>query len=171
MNEEYARVLMQSSEIEGVGLRFFNVFGPKQRPEGPYAAAIPRFIDASLKGGEINIYGDGLQSRDFTYVDNVTGLIASIIAAPALPGRHEVYNVGAGATTTVNDTAEMVLRYTGVATIVNHVPPRKGDILHSHADVSKVAAVYGYKPGTHIEAGIRETVVWMRQYLTTESIS
>lgn len=169
MNEEYARVLIPGSGMEGVGLRFFNVFGPKQRPEGPYAAAIPRFINASLQSEGINIYGDGEQSRDFTYVDNVTGLIASILTSPTQAGRHEVYNVGAGATTTVNDTARMVLEFTGMATDVNHVPQRKGDILHSHADISRAQAAYGYRPSFHIKEGIRETVAWMREYLSKES--
>ena len=139
-----------------LGLRYFNVFGPRQDPNGPYAAVVPRFFAAVRKGEPPIIYGDGEQSRDFTYVSDVVG--ANLLAAGApMDAWGRVYNVAPGGGTKVNALAKAVIAACGMGRKPVHEPPRPGDIVHSTADASAAAAAIGFRVGVSLEEGIRRT--------------
>ncbi len=143
--------------FETVVLRYFNVFGPRQSPFSQYAAVIPRFITAIAAGEPIAIHGDGEQSRDFTYVDNV---VAATIAAAGAPGASgQVFNVAAGAPASVNRVAETIGAVLGKPVEKRFEPPRPGDIRDSWADLSAAREVLGYEPSVPLEEGLRRTAV------------
>jgi nucleoside-diphosphate-sugar epimerase len=156
MNEQLAEVFGRVFP-EGpsfVGLRYFNVYGPRQDPEGPYAAVVPRFFEAVRAGKPPVIYGDGEQSRDFTYVgDVVRANLLAASAPPAACGR--VYNVAPGSGTTVNALARAIVGACRGGPDPVHKPPRPGDILHSRADSSAAAAAFGFGAEVSLEEGIR----------------
>ena len=164
-DELYAMVFSRSYGFETVGLRYFNVFGPRQDPEGPYAAVIPRWVDALLSGAPCTIYGDGENSRDFCHVSNVVqaNLLAAL-APPEAAGR--VYNVAVGGRTTLNQLyaalRDLVAAHRPEAARAEprYLPPRPGDIAHSQADVSRAAASLGYRPGMTLEAGLGASLGW-----------
>ncbi len=156
MNEQLADIFARCYGIGLIGLRYFNVFGPRQSPTGPYAAVVPRFF-AAVRGGEAPvIYGDGEQSRDFTYVSDVVqaNLLAAGAPATAL-GR--AYNVAPGGATTVNQLASAILAACGGGPEPVHASPRAGDVLHSCADSSAAASAFGFKAAVSLEEGIRKT--------------
>jgi nucleoside-diphosphate-sugar epimerase len=154
MNEELADVFGRCYGLEFIGLRYFNVYGPRQDPNGPYAAVIPRFFSSNLKGQPAVIYGDGEQSRDFTFVADAVR--ANLLAAAAGEGAcATAYNVGGGARTTVNDLARAVREIVAGAPEPRHEPPRPGDVAHSLADLSRVGAAIGYAPTVALEEGLR----------------
>lgn len=172
MNEEIAQVYGNVYDLKAIGLRYFNVFGPRQDPEGPYAAVIPRWFNAMIQGASPVIYGDGSTSRDFCYVANVVQ--ANILAA--LAGDKEegspwgqIYNVACGDRTTLKDLFEMIkeaAKERGVD--VSDIPPtyedfRPGDITHSLADVAKAKALLGYSPSHDIRRGLTEAAEWYLQ--------
>jgi len=162
--EQYARVFASLYGIETLNLRYFNVFGPGQLPEGPYAAAIPRFIHAALTGRPVNIFGDGEQTRDFCYVDNAVS--ANLLAAAStrkLAG--EVVNVAGGRSVTLNDLVREISRALGKPLDVRHVEPRAGDVRHSLADVSRARDLIGYEPKVEWERGVRPTIEFLREFL------
>ncbi len=142
-------------DINTVALRYFNIFGPGQDPEGEYAAVIPKFIHLMLNGEQPTIYGNGEQSRDFTYIDNA--IQANILAAE---GRvtGEVFNVGTGGRVSVNRLVSNLneLLETDLAPIYDD--PRPGDVRHSHADISKAKELLEYKPKVKFEEGLRQTI-------------
>ncbi len=144
MNEELADVFGRCYGMEFVGLRYFNVYGPRQDPNGPYAAVIPRFFDANLRGEPAVVYGTGEQSRDFTFVEDAVA--ANLLAAEA-PGERcgTAYNVGGGARTTVNELARLVAEAVGGAPDPRHEPARAGDVAHSLADLTHVSRGLGYQ--------------------------
>jgi nucleoside-diphosphate-sugar epimerase len=147
--------------IEAVSLRYFNVFGPRQRPDSPYAAVIPRFTKALLGGDRPVIYGDGGQTRDFTHVADVVR--ANLLAgASTRPLRGEAINVGRGAGATVRELLQALAAIIGVKADADHAPPRAGDVRHSRADISRAREVLGYEPQVTLDAGLCETVEWMR---------
>jgi nucleoside-diphosphate-sugar epimerase len=153
MNEELADVFGRCYRMEFVGLRYFNVYGPRQDPNGPYAAVIPRFFDANLKGEPAVIYGDGEQSRDFTFVDDAVA--ANLLAARAPAAScGAAYNVGGGARTTVNDLARLVAEAVGGAPQARREPPRAGDVAHSLADLGRSTAMLGYAPAVDLARGL-----------------
>lgn len=165
-NEVYAQLYTRLHGFDTIGLRFFNVFGERQDPEGPYAAAIPKFIRSLLKHEDPQIHGDGLQSRDFTYVGNVAQVIIQAVAAKDPRCVGEVFNVAYGSRTTLLELVD-ALR-TELATMdptiaqvgVKYVAERSGDIRDSLADISKARELLGYSPTIDLRAGLRKALPW-----------
>src|SRR5216117_3924102 len=148
--EQYAVVWTRLYGVETIGLRYFNVFGPRQDPKSEYAAVIPRFILWGLRGQPLEVHGDGEQSRDFTYIDDVVE--ANLLAARA-PGEAlgRTFNIGGGRTpTSINRLLELVSREVGVPASPVYRDPRPGDVRKTHADVSLARTVLGYEPGVAI---------------------
>ena len=158
--EAYCRSFHAVYGLETVALRYFNVFGPRQNPDSEYAAVIPRFIVALLAGEAPTVYGDGLQSRDFTYVDNTVDANMAALDAPGIGGR--VYNVACGERITLNRLVKEVRAELGVSTKAVHLPPRSGDIRHSRADVRRARADLGYVPRVPLVEGIKRTIADVR---------
>lgn len=161
VGEYYARVFTEVYGLETVALRFFNVFGPRQDPGSPYSGVISVFIAALVERRAPTIYGDGEQSRDFTYVDNVVQLCLKAAGAPAAAGK--LYNGGVGARITLNETWRLLQRIEGVAISPHYGPPREGDVRHSQADISAACRDLGYQPTVDFEAGLRRTLEWFRK--------
>ena len=159
--ENLCRVFSANMGLECVGLRYFNVFGPRQRPEGGYAAVIPRFIDALLSGQTPVIYGDGGQSRDFTFIQNVIG--ANLLAATVPGAAGNVVNIGNGSRTTLLQLLAQVCHSLGVDVVVDHQPERAGDVRDSQADISRAREVLGYEPTVELTEGLAMTVDWFKQ--------
>jgi len=154
MNEELAAVYGRCYGLELVGLRYFNVYGPRQDPEGPYAAVVPRFFKAFLSGGRPQIFGDGEQSRDFTFVgDAVQANLRAALAPVSSCGRS--YNVGGGRRVTVNELAEQISSLLAVPHAVDLLPPRAGDVLHSLASLDQTTPGIGYVPGVPLAEGLK----------------
>jgi UDP-N-acetylglucosamine 4-epimerase len=154
MNEQLAELYGRVYGMSFIGLRYFNVYGPRQDPNGPYAAVVPRFFAAVRRGVAPVIYGDGEQSRDFTYVgDVVRANLLAASAPPAACGR--AYNVAPGSGTTVNALARAILDACDSGLDPIHEPRRPGDILHSRADSSAAAAAFGFRAEVSLEEGIR----------------
>ncbi len=155
--EYYCKVFTGVYGLKTVALRYFNVFGPRQDPASEYAAVIPKFIRLISEGKSPVIYGDGEQSRDFTFIDNVVQ--ANIKAA-----EHEsvigVFNAACGEKMTVNQLAKELMRIIGKNVEVTYEPPRPGDIKHSLADSSKAKEAFGFDPTVSIKEGLKETVSW-----------
>lgn len=170
-NELYARVFADLYGLKVIGLRYFNVFGRKQDPNGAYAAAIPKFIKLLLNGESPVINGDGSQSRDFTYIDNVIKI--NILAAVSLNTEafNQVYNVAFGAQTNLNVLLEMITDelaklHPGVAGIKPvYGPERVGDVKHSHADISKAGRLLNYHPEYDLKRGMKEAISWYADHL------
>lgn len=156
VDEQLADVFCRCYGMRILGLRYFNVFGPRQDPNGPYAAVVPRFFSAIQRGEAPVIYGDGEQSRDFTYVSDVVH--ANLLAAGA-PGNAfgRAYNVAPGGGVTVTALARAVLAACGGGPDPIYAPPRAGDILHSCADSSAAASAFGFQAEVSLEEGIRRT--------------
>jgi len=156
MNEELADTFGRCFGLELVGLRYFNIYGPRQSPEGPYAAVLPRFFAAYGAGEAPTIHGDGEQSRDFTYVADAVGANLAAARAPASAcGR--AYNVAPGSRTTVNQLAERVRELCGSDLEPVHGPPRAGDVRHSMADVTRLREHLGFEAEVTIEDGLART--------------
>lgn len=162
--ELYLRAFAQCYSIDTVSLRYFNVFGPRQDPGSPYSGVIARYCLAFCRGDRLTIFGDGEQSRDFTYVANVVQ--ANLLAARhPQPLRGEVFNVGAGQRTTLNELLALFNRITGQDRRAEHLPARSGDVRHSLADIRKACEVLGYQPAVSVEAGLVQTMAWYRDVL------
>jgi UDP-glucose 4-epimerase len=159
--EHYLKVFAQIYGIETLNLRYFNVFGPNQKPDGAYAAAIPRFVDAALAGRPITIYGDGEQTRDFCYVDNTVR--ANLLAASS-PRRlaGEVVNIAGGRRIGLNELCRQLGQILGRELAVDHVAPRPGDVRHSLADIGAARDLLGYEPLVRWEDGLAPTVAYLR---------
>jgi len=162
--ELYCRAFCHSYGLETVCLRYFNVFGPRQDPESQYAAVIPRFICALLDGAEVCIYGDGEQTRDFTYVGNVVQ--ANLLAATAPQAAGRTYNIACGERTSLLSLLDMLSSFTGASPRVAFDAGRKGDVRDSLADISQAHSLLGYKPEIDVQNGLRRTVDW---YATSAS--
>jgi len=164
MGEIYARQFADRYGLAATGLRYFNVFGPRQSPAGGYAAVIPQWIDTLVRGGECTIHGDGTATRDFAHVANIVQ--SNILAATTHRAPHfAVYNVGHGGSTTIRELYEIIsakLAAIGAAPArpVKLGPPRAGDILHSTADVTAITRDLGFAPELSVDAGLEETVRW-----------
>ena len=158
--EQYAAVWHRLFGVETVGLRYFNVFGPRQDPASEYAAVIPRFVLWGLGGASLELHGDGQQSRDFTYIDNVVE--ANLLAATAPEAAGEVFNVGCGARVSLLDIVGMLEKSLGRPLGRHHVPVREGDVRHTLADVSKAKRLLGYTPLVDFDEGLRRTVQFFR---------
>lgn len=161
-NELYAEVFAKSYGMQICGFRYFNVFGPRQDPNGPYAAVIPLFFKAALENKAPNINGDGTITRDFTYIDNVVKINLAGMFSFNVPGTHEVFNVACGETTSLNDLWKYIAEQCNSKAEPHYGPPRKGDILHSLADVSKAQTLLGYDNLVLVKTGLRDTAIWYK---------
>jgi UDP-N-acetylglucosamine 4-epimerase len=171
-NELYANVFASLYGLKVIGLRYFNVFGRKQDPNGAYAAAIPKFIKLLLNGKSPVINGDGSQSRDFTYIDNVIQINMLAAITNNADAFNQVYNVAFGAQTDLNALLEMINHelaklhpeVTGIKPVYG--PERVGDIKHSHADISKAKKLLNYSPEYNLEKGMKEAIAWYADNLS-----
>lgn len=160
VNELYARVFAELYEMEFIGLRYFNVFGPRQDPNGAYAAVIPLFIQAVMEGRAPIINGDGQQSRDFTYVANAVQANLQALFTEREEGLNEVYNIAIGQRTSVLELYEMVCELAGAYHAPQFGPPRAGDVRHSLADISKARHYLGYEPQVTVRQGLEKVWAW-----------
>lgn len=161
--EYYCRTFTRLYGLETVSLRYFNVFGPRQSPESKYAAVVPLFIRAALRGEPLVVHGDGEQSRDFTYIDNVVQANLLACTQPNVGG--EVFNVACNERHSVLEIAHTVARLVGKPIKIEHTPPRAGDVRHTQASIAKAQRLLGYQPAVGFEEGMRRTVAWLRQQL------
>lgn len=161
VQEQYARAFSHCFGLDTVSLRYFNVFGPRQDPCSDYAAVIPKFTRLMLAGERPTIYGDGAQSRDFTYVDNV---VAANLQAARAPGRLDgtVFNIACGNAIDLNALVARLNRLLGTAIEPIHGEPAPGDVKHSLADISAARERLGYEPQVDFDAGLARTIDWLR---------
>ncbi|MCU6434107.1 Vi polysaccharide biosynthesis UDP-N-acetylglucosaminuronic acid C-4 epimerase TviC [Undibacterium sp. Jales W-56] len=173
VNELYADVYARCYGVESIGLRYFNVFGPRQDPDGAYAAVIPQWIAALIKNSTLNINGDGETTRDFCYVDNVVqaNLLAALSQNPEAV--NQIYNVALNDTTSLNQLYKMMqqLLLNSFTHVQAHQPTyepfRVGDIRHSQADINKAKTLLGYAPTHSVDAGLKEAMDWYKANLRT----
>ncbi len=158
--EQYCRIYYNLHGLETVSLRYFNVFGPRQDPGSAYAAVIPRFIHALSNEESPIVYGDGKQTRDFTFVSNVVD--ANLLASTSERALGGVFNVAYSERTSLNNLLHHLERITGTSASPIHEPPRPGDVKDSLADICQAQEKLGYRPSTTLEEGLRETVEWFQ---------
>lgn len=161
-NELYAEAYSRNYGMQLFGFRYFNVFGPKQDANGSYAAVVPRFISAALENQSPVINGDGSITRDFTPVKNVIQINLNGLLLPFPDQFHHVLNVACGQTTTLMELWNIIREATGCTADALYGPGRKGDILHSLADISRARDVLNYQPDTDIRQSIADTIEWYR---------
>jgi UDP-N-acetylglucosamine 4-epimerase len=159
--EYYCTVFSRLYGLSCVALRYFNVFGPRQDPKSMYAGVIPIFVRELLAGRVPTIFGDGEQTRDFTYITNVVQ--ANLKAATASGAAGGVFNAGAGVQTSVNVLYRLIAGILDVDKPPKYGPYRQGDVLRSYADISAARKVLGYQPTTTVEEGLRRTIEWLRK--------
>jgi nucleoside-diphosphate-sugar epimerase len=161
-SEHYLISFYRCYQLETVALRYFNIFGPRQDPSSPYSGVLAKFITVMLRGEQPSIYGDGEQSRDFTYIDNAVdaNLLACKAAAAKVAG--QMFNVATARRVSLNETFKLLQALTSYKGQPKYGPERGGDIKHSLADISKAEAGLGYKPKIDFEEGLRRTVEWYR---------
>ncbi len=167
-NEKYAQMQSKAFGFSTVGLRYFNVFGPRQNPNSQYAAVIPKFITSLLKNEAPTIYGDGEASRDFTFVQNVVyaNLIAGFADLSSIQGdyRLSAMNVACGHTTSVNDLFSQIARLLDSQIVTKHVSPRAGDIRYSYANIERARRLLKFEPQVEIADGLSVTVEWYKKF-------
>ena len=144
--------LCAQAPLPCVALRFFNVYGPRQDPRGPYAAAVPRFLEAARAGNPLTIFGDGHQTRDFVYVEDITAALEHAALTPDMTGS---FNVASGQSVSVLHLAELILSFTGLRSKIQHAPARPGDILHSSASIEKIRST-GWNPSFDLATGLKK---------------
>ena len=159
--EMYARVFTRTYGLPTVCLRYFNLFGPRQDPTSPYSAVLSIFIAALLRAQRPNVFGDGEQSRDFTYVDNAVEANLLACSSPAAVG--EVINIATGQRQSLNRTLALLRELIGTDVEPIYGPPRTGDVLHAHADIARARQLLGYEPKVSFEEGLRKTVQWYQE--------
>ena len=160
--EHYVSVYASVYGMQTLSIRYFNVFGPRQDPDSPYAAVIPIFIDALLDGRPPTIHGDGEQSRDFTYIDNVVEANLKALTAPKLSG--DVVNVALGDRTSLNQLYGWLKEIIGSDLEAEYGPERVGDVKHSQADVGRAQELLGYETKVTVAEGLKRTVEWYREF-------
>jgi len=161
-SEYYMTSFYRCYGLETVCLRYFNIFGPRQDPSSPYSGVLAKFITQMLNGEQPTILGDGKQSRDFTYIDNVVSANLLAAKAPAIQAAGQVFNVATGTRIDLNETFHTLKKIIGFKGEVNYGPDRAGDVKHSLADLSRTEKHLGYKPLVNFEEGLRRTVDWYR---------
>ena len=161
--EYYCSVFFKVYGLQTISLRYFNVFGPYQDPASQYAAAIPAFVTKIIKNEPPTVYGDGEQSRDFTYIDNVVH--ANLLAARAAKLSGEVVNIACGQRITVNEIIRLINKILGKSVQPKYEPSRPGDVKHSLASIELAKKVIGYKPVTSFGDGLERAIVWYRENL------
>lgn len=154
--ELYAQSFTAAFGLETVRLRFFNIFGPRQRADSPYSGVIALFAAALSAGRTPTVFGDGLQSRDFTFVSDVVQALTRAAEVPGVAGK--VYNIGTGRSTSLLDLIAALNRQLGTAMTPHHAPPRAGDVRHSRADISAARRDLGYEPAVSFEEGLAQTL-------------
>lgn len=161
--EVYCRLYHELYGLETVALRYFNVFGPRQDPASTYAAVIPRFITACLRGESPHIHGDGEQTRDFTFVDDAVQ--ANMAAADAAGAAGQIFNVAGGRQTSLNALLAAIQRILGTRVEAIHEPSRPGDVRHSLAELARAKELLGYEPRISLDEGLRRTIESLREEL------
>ncbi len=163
VGELYCRVFSEVYGLEAVALRYFNVFGPRQQPDSAYAAAIPKFMAAFPCGGPPVVYGDGEQTRDFTYVENVVraNLAAATAEAERVAGR--IFNVGCGGHVSINCLLREIKALTGSDVMPIYTDARPGDVRDSQADITAAQKAFGYEPRVDLREGLRRTIAWFER--------
>jgi UDP-N-acetylglucosamine/UDP-N-acetylgalactosamine 4-epimerase len=161
--ELYADVFKKTYGLNYVGLRYFNVFGPKQSPDNPYAAVIPLFCKAFLEDQSPTINGDGVTSRDFTYVDNAVQANVRALFTEDERALNQIYNVACGEQTSLNELVEHLRLVSGKDIRATYGPERAGDVKHSKADITKIRTLLGYEPEVLFSEGIRRIYAWYAQ--------
>jgi UDP-N-acetylglucosamine/UDP-N-acetyl-alpha-D-glucosaminouronate 4-epimerase len=161
--EYYCRIFTDLYGLETVALRYFNIFGPRQDPDSPYTGVLSIFISSYLRGKIPTIFGDGEQSRDFTFIENAVDATLRACTAPNAVGR--VLNVGTGERHTLNKTIALLNRIFSREVTPNYGPVRQGDVRESHADIGLARELLGYEPRVRFEEGLRRTVEWYRAAL------
>ncbi|MCL2660656.1 MAG: SDR family oxidoreductase [Acidobacteriaceae bacterium] len=162
--EYYIQSFYKAYGLEGVCLRYFNIFGPRQAANSPYSGVIAQFTSKMMAGVTPTIYGDGLTSRDFTYIDNAVSANLLAVKAPAEVATGRVFNVGTGGSHTLKEVYDTIARHLGFAAPATYGPERTGDVKHSLADISRASKELGYQPKVGFEEGLQRTVDW---YLET----
>lgn len=158
--EGYAQAFAASYGLETVSLRFFNIFGPRQRADSPYSGVIAIFAAAMGAGRPPTVHGDGQQTRDFTYVANVVQALLQASQVPGVSGK--TYNIGTGRRVSILDLVSVLNRLLGTNLAAQHAPPRSGDVRHSCADIRRARAELGYEPAISFEEGLGKTLDWLR---------
>jgi nucleoside-diphosphate-sugar epimerase len=161
-SEYYMTSFYRCYGLETVSLRYFNIFGPRQDPTSPYSGVLAKFITQMLRGEQPTIFGDGSQSRDFTYIDNAVDANLLASKAPADKAAGRVFNVATGTRADLNETFSLLKKLTGYSGSVKYGPDREGDVKHSLADISRGEKQLGYHPQVNFEEGLRRTVEWYR---------
>jgi nucleoside-diphosphate-sugar epimerase len=161
MGEYYCAVYAHVYGMSTISLRYFNIFGPRQDPKGQYAAVIPIFISHLMAGTPPSIFGDGEQSRDFTFVENVVE--ANILASRCEDARGQTINIACGTRYTLNDLFSQMRSIMGSSVTPRYAEPRAGDVKHSHADISAAEKLIGYKVAVPFAEGLRRTIAWYRE--------
>jgi UDP-glucose 4-epimerase len=165
--EHYCRVYTELHGLETVSLRYFNIYGPRQRPDSAYAAVIPLFIEALAEGRRPTVHGDGGQSRDFTFIDDAVEANVAAASAPARACSGKAYNVAGGHRYSLLELLEILGRLQGVVAEPDFTGPRPGDVRHSEADISAAANELGYRPAVAFDEGLRRTVDWFTERSAT----
>jgi len=161
-SERYMISFYRCYGLETVSLRYFNIFGPRQDPSSPYSGVLAKFITQMLRGEQPTIFGDGEQSRDFTYIDNAVEANLLACKTPPAEAAGKVFNIATGRRATLNETFKLLQEITSYSGSPVYASERGGDIKHSLADISRAEAALGYKPKVDFEEGLRRTVEWYR---------
>ena len=164
VNELYADVFSRVYGLKTIGLRYFNVFGPKQNPNNPYAAVIPIFCNSFLVGKPVSVFGDGYTTRDFTFIENIVQANMKAFFKNDLE-KHEALNVACGDQISLNETIALLKKISGKEILIDYKPNRKGDIMHSKASVEKITELLGYKPLFEFENGLQIVYDWYKNKL------
>jgi UDP-glucose 4-epimerase len=158
--EYYIQSFYRAYGLEGICLRYFNIFGPRQAADSPYSGVIAQFTFKMMAGQTPTIFGDGLTSRDFNYVDNAVSANLLACQAPSAVATGRVFNIGTGKSHTLNEVYAAIAGELGFTAKPNYGPQREGDIKHSLADISRATKELGYQPKAHFHEGLRKTVAW-----------
>jgi UDP-glucose 4-epimerase len=158
--EYYIQSFYRAYGLEGVCLRYFNIFGPRQAADSPYSGVIAQFTYKMMAGQTPTIFGDGLTSRDFNYVDNAVSANLLACLAPSAVATGRVFNIGTGKSHTLNEVYATIAEHIGFTEKPIYGPPREGDIQHSLADITRATNELGYNPKAHFHEGLKKTVAW-----------
>jgi UDP-glucose 4-epimerase len=161
--EQYIGVFARTYGMQTLSLRYFNVFGPRQDPASQYSGVVAKFMTAALRGETCTVFGDGSQSRDFTYVDNVVSANLAALEADGLRG--QAVNVACEIASTVNDLLDAISAGVGSTVAIQYAPPRTADVPHSLADCTAARTLLGYEPRVSFQEGVNGTLAWYRESL------
>jgi len=168
--EHYMRSFYRCYGLETVSLRYFNIFGPRQDPTSQYSGVLAKFITQMLNGEQPTIFGDGTQSRDFTYIDNAVAANLLAAKAPTSKAAGHVFNVATGTRFDLNETFQLLKKIIGYTGDVKYAAERQGDVKHSLADLTRTENALGYKPTVSFEDGLRRTVDWYRKQMNAARV-